>query len=204
MSATGVEFLPHFADSPALGVLELSSIARGVQVADAVVKRAPATLLMSRPVSGGKHIILMRGSVAAVEESMWAGIAASAEKLIDSLELPLLHDQVWPLLYPGFAGHVRSSRWEEDEPGEAVAIVETSTICAAVHAADAAAKVAAIQLREMRLAVGIAGKAFFTMSGDLDSIEAAAERARMLASDRLLELEIIAAPATDIQGRLIF
>lgn len=204
MSATGLEFLPHFADSPALGVLELSSIARGVQVADAVVKRAPATLLMSRPVSGGKHVILMRGSVAAVQESMVAGIAASAEKLIDSLELPLLDDQVWPLLYPGFAGHVRSSRWEEDQPGEAVAIVETATICAAVHAADGAAKVAAIQLREMRLAVGISGKAFFTLSGDLDSLEAAAERVRLLVGESLLELEIIAAPATDIQGRLIF
>jgi microcompartment protein CcmL/EutN len=204
VSATGVEFLPHYADSPALGVLELSSIARGVQVADAVVKRAPATLLMSRPVSGGKHIILMRGSVAAVEESMLAGVAASAEKLIDSVELPYLHEQVWPMLYPSFAGHVRSSRWEQDEPGEAVAIVETQTICAAIASADASAKVAAIKLREMRLAVGISGKAFFTLSGDLDSIEAAAERVRIVAGELLLELEVIAAPATDIQGRLIF
>ena len=57
MTATGVEFLPHFADAPALGVLELSSIARGVQVADAVVKRAPSTLLLSRPVSGSESSI---------------------------------------------------------------------------------------------------------------------------------------------------
>lgn len=201
---TAVEFLPHFADSPALGILELASIARGVQVADAVVKRAPSTLLLSRPVSGGKHIIMFRGAVSVVEESMRAASAVAAEKLVDSLELPLLHDSVWPQLYPAFAGHVRSSRWEPDTDRESVAIVETTTVCATVHAADAAAKLAAITVREMRLAVGIAGKGFFTMSGELSDIEAAAERTRVVAGDRLLELEVIAAPADEIAGRLIF
>jgi len=204
VTTTAVEFLPHFADSPALGILELASIARGVQVADSVVKKAPSTLLLSRPVSGGKHIIMFRGPVAVVEESLRAGSEAAAEKLVDSLELPYLHEQVWPLLYPAFAGHVRSSRWEADETGESVAIVETTTICAAVHAADASAKVAEILLREMRLAVGIAGKAFFTMSGDLHDIEAAADRTRTVAADRLIELEVIAAPADELAGRLIF
>ena len=47
MAASGVEFLPHFADRPALGILELASIARGVQVSDAVIKKAPSTLRLS-------------------------------------------------------------------------------------------------------------------------------------------------------------
>jgi microcompartment protein CcmL/EutN len=203
MSATGVEFLPHFADAPALGILELSSIARGVQVADAVVKRAPSTLLLSRPVSGGKHLIVLRGPVANVAESMAAGIAAAAEKLIDSLELPQAHEQIWSLLYPGFAGHVRSSRWE-NPGGDSVAIVETTTVCATVGAADASAKVAAIVLRDMRLAVGIEGKAFYTMSGELSDIEAAVDRARILAADRVIDIQVIPAPADEIRGRLIF
>jgi microcompartment protein CcmL/EutN len=203
MSATGVEFLPHFADAPALGVLELSSIARGVQVADAVVKRAPSTLLLSRPVSGGKHIIVLRGPVASVSESMQAGIDAAAEKLIDSLELPHAHEQLWSLIYPGFAGHVRSSRWE-NPAGDSVAIVETTTVCATLGAADASAKVAPIVLRDMRLAVGIEGKAFYTLSGDLSDVEAAADRARVIVADRLIDLQVIPAPADDIRGRLIF
>lgn len=199
-----VEFLPHFADSPALGVLELASIARGVQVADAVVKRAPATLLVSRPVSGGKHVVMFRGPVAVVDESMRAGVDVAAEKLVDSLELPRLADGVWPQLHPALAGHVRSSRWEAAADGQSVAVVETTTVCAAVGAADAAIKVAEVELREMRLAVGIAGKGFFTMSGDLHDIEAAADRARVVAGERLVELEVIAAPADEIQGRVIF
>jgi len=46
---------------PALGLLELSSIARGVVVADAALKRAPAVLLSSRTLSGGKHLVVARG-----------------------------------------------------------------------------------------------------------------------------------------------
>jgi len=203
MSATGVEFLPHFADAPALGIVELSSIARGVQVADAMVKKAESTLLLSRPVSGGKHIIVLRGPVATVAESMQAGIEVAAEKLIDSLELPFAHEQIWPLLYPGFAGHVRSSRWE-NPGGDAVAIVETETVCATVGAADASAKVAAVVLRDMRLAVGIDGKAFYTMSGELPDVEAAVHRARVVAAERVIDIELIPAPADDIRGRLIF
>jgi microcompartment protein CcmL/EutN len=203
LAGSGLEFLPHFADRPALGILELSSIARGVLVADAVVKRAPSTLLLSRPVSGGKHLIMLRGEVAPVEESMAAGREVGAEKLIDDLELAYAHPQLWPLLRPSFEGVIRSSRWDSDG-SESVAIVETATVCAGVHSADAAAKVADITLRDMRLAVGIGGRAFYTMSGDLADIEAAALAARKIAHDRLLELEVIPAPADEISGRLIF
>jgi len=206
LAGSGVEFLPHFADRPALGILELASIARGVQVSDAVIKKAPATLLMSRPVSGGKHLVIFRGDVASVEESMAAGRDVAAERLVDALELPLAHAQIWPLIRPAIQGVIRESRWEPEESIEleSVAIVETTTVCAAVHAADASAKVAEIQLRDMRLAVGIEGKAFYTMSGELCDIEAAAEAARDTAGERLLELEVIPAPAGDIRGRLIF
>jgi microcompartment protein CcmL/EutN len=206
VAASGVEFLPHFADRPALGILELGSIARGVQVADSVIKKAPSTLLMSRPVSGGKHLVIFRGDVASVEESMAAGRAMAAERLVDELELPYAHAQIWPLLKPAIEGVVRESRWEPDEAIEleAVAIVETTTVAAAVHAADASAKAAQISLRDMRLAVGIEGKAFYTMSGELYDIEASVLAAREVAGDRLLELEVIPAPAGDIRGRLIF
>ena len=59
-------------------------------------------------------------------------------------------------------------------------------------------------LRDIRLAVGIAGKAFFTMTGELGDIQAAADAARAICGDRLLLLEVIAAPAPDIRGRLLF
>ncbi len=198
--ARSVEFLANFGDKPALGVLELDSTARGIVVADAVVKRAPSLLLMSRPVSGGKHLVMFRGDVASVDESMQIGTELADRQLIDKLELPYAHEQLWPLLNDP----VVAKGWENEDDAESVAIVETSTVCATLHAADAAAKAAAVTLRDVRLAVGIAGKAFFTMTGELPDIQAAADAARDIASDRLLLLEVIASPAPDIRGRLLF
>jgi len=56
-------------------VLEISTIARGVVVADAALKRAPAVLLSSRAVSGGKHLVMLEGGVAEDED---ARVAAEA------------------------------------------------------------------------------------------------------------------------------
>jgi len=187
-------------DSPALGILELSLIARGMVVADALLKRAEVDLFASRPVSSGKYLLFLRGTVAEVEESMLAGRQAAGNALVDTLELPWAHDQLWALL----PDPVTAGGWETEPNAEAVAIVETSTVCASVHAADAAAKAAEVTIRDMRLAAGIAGKAFFTMSGALAEIEAGAEAARGVAGGRLLQLEIIAQPAPEILGRLIF
>jgi microcompartment protein CcmL/EutN len=77
--------------------------------------------------------------------------------------------------------------------------------CAAVAAADAAGKAAPIALRDMRLATGISGKAFFTMTGALHDVEASVDAARAAARpERLIQLELIPHPAPELVGRLIF
>ena len=46
---------------PALALVELSSIARGVVVTDAVCKKAPVDVVRSAPVSPGKFVSLFVG-----------------------------------------------------------------------------------------------------------------------------------------------
>src|SRR5207249_5075694 len=62
--------------SEALALLEVSSLARGVVVADAVAKRARIELLQCGPVSPGKYLVLFAGGVGEVDESFAAGVAA--------------------------------------------------------------------------------------------------------------------------------
>jgi microcompartment protein CcmL/EutN len=182
---------------PALGLLELSSIARGVVVADAALKRAPAVLLSSRAISGGKHLVMLEGGVAEVEEAVAAGRACAKDLLLDVVLLPMADDQVWPML----GAPVAPPDWS-DADAEAVAIIETRTVCAAIAAADAACKVAEVVVRDVRFAVDLAGKAYFTLTGDLADIEAAAAAARAAATDKLVELEVSAHPSPDLRGRL--
>jgi microcompartment protein CcmL/EutN len=183
---------------PALGVLEIATIARGVVAADAGLKRAPAVLVGSRAVSGGKHLVMFEGGVAEVEEALAAGLLAAGDKLLDRVWLPAADVQVWPLL----GAPVTTPDWAGEAGAEAVAIVETLTVCAAIAAADAACKVAEVAVRDARFAVDLAGKAYFTLTGTLDAIEAAAQAASAAADGKLAAIEVIAQPSPDLRGRL--
>lgn len=190
------------ARGPALGVLEVGTIAKGIVVADAALKRSPALLVHSRAVSGGKHLVVLEGGVAEVEEAMAAGKLAAGKMLLDHVELPAADDQVWPML----GAPIAPPDWTDDPEAEAVAIIETYTVAAAIAAADAACKVAEVTVRDVRLAVDLAGKAYFTLTGSLDSIEAAAAAATEVltatTTERLVALEVIAQPSPDLRGRL--
>jgi microcompartment protein CcmL/EutN len=183
---------------PALGVLEVGTIARGVVAADAGLKRSPAILLHSRAVSGGKHLVFFEGGVAEVEEAMTAARHAAGDHVLDRVELAAADAQVWPML----GAPVAPPDWAAERGAEAVAIVETKTVCAAIAAADAACKIADVVVRDVRFAVDLAGKAYFTLTGTLEAIEAAAGAASAAADDRLAALEVIAQPSPDLRGRL--
>jgi len=183
---------------PALGVLEIATIARGVVASDAGLKRAPAVLLHSRAVSGGKHLVFFEGGVAEVEEAIGAGRLVAGDLLLDRTWLPAADIQVWPML----GAPVSPPDWSGDHGAEAVAIIETKTVCAAIAAADAACKVADVIVRDTRFAVDLAGKAYFTLTGTLDAIEAAAGAATDAAGERLVGVEVIAQPAPELRGKL--
>jgi microcompartment protein CcmL/EutN len=181
---------------PALGMLELTSIARGVIAADAMAKKAPVRILQSHPISPGKHLIVIAGGVAEVDESLAAGIAAAGATLVDRLFLPQAHAQLAPLVAGGA---------EQRAPTGAVAIFETYSATATVLAADAAAKAAEVTLLDMRLGQGLGGKGFFTMTGDLESIEAAAAAGQMVVDGGLVVgVEIIPRPHEDFARRLMW
>ncbi|HEY5089406.1 MAG TPA: BMC domain-containing protein [Polyangia bacterium] len=180
--------------SDALALVELSSIARGHRVADAMLKRAPVALLRADWVSPGKFLVLIEGEVAAVEEAFRAGVEVGGDRIVDRLFLPQPHAVLWEAL----AGKTNATA-----EIESLAVVETTTVAATLLGADAAAKAAAVRLVELQLARGIGGKAFFTMTGPLADVEAAVEAAVGILDAALLHAtEIIAAPHADLAGKL--
>ncbi|HEY7957180.1 MAG TPA: BMC domain-containing protein [Polyangia bacterium] len=177
---------------PALGLVETSSIARGLVVADQMVKKAPVALVLARPVSPGKHLVLVTGEVADVGEAMRIGLETAAHTLVDSLELA----QVAPELLAALSR-------KPTQPGGAVGIFETFSVASTLLAADAAAKAAEVTLCELRLADGLGGKAYFILSGAQADVEAglyAAETA--IPTGLLLARELIARPHDDLLAHL--
>jgi len=182
-------------DDPAVAVVELRSIARGVKTADAMVKKAPVRLFEARTVCPGKYIIVIAGETQAVTDSFHAGLEAGAEMVVDEMLLPYAHDQ----LVPAMEACAEAPRMDS------LAIMETFTVAAALLSADAAAKAAAIELIELRMANGLGGKSFYTMTGELSQIEAAVEAgvAIIEPNGTLVCSEIVPNPHEDINLKLL-
>jgi microcompartment protein CcmL/EutN len=178
----------------ALALIEVGSIARGHRVADAMLKRAPVTLLRADFVSPGKFLVLVEGDVAAVDEAYREGLEVAAAEIVDKLFLPQPHDQ----LGPAVRGQARAGAGVDS-----LGIVETATVAATIVAADAATKAAAVDITEMQLGRGIGGKAFFTVTGPLAEVEAAVEAATGVVDAAALRgTEIIPAPHEDLVATL--
>lgn len=167
---------------PAIGLIELCSIARGVRVVDVMVKKAPVVIRRACPVHPGKFLILMQGGVDEVNEALRAGEHASAEALIDSLNLPSPHDQLSGLID---AAAIPLG-------ADAIGVLEAFSVAAIVRAADAALKAAKIIGVRLRLADGLGGKGYFLFSGVQHDVEEglahgrAAIGAGLLAGDELI------------------
>ena len=173
---------------PALALIEVSSIARGMVVTDACVKKAVVTLLSSRPLAPGKYITLFWGEVAEVEEAYQEGVRTAAETLVDSLFLPGAHTVVLETL----AGIAQPSGVDS------IGIVETFAVSSTLLSADAACKAAEVDLLEVRLATGLGGKAYYLVSGRLHDVEAAVEAGiAAVTPEQLVRTEIIPRPAPD-------
>ncbi len=179
------------ASGPAIGLLELQSIARGVTVADALVKRAAVQLVLNRPVSPGKHLVLCTGEVGDVEEAMLAGRAQAGSSLCDELLLTQVHDEVLDVLR-----RKTKSPLSEDL---SIGILETLSASSTLRGADAACKAAEVRIHELRLCDGLGGKGFAILIGEQDMVEAALSTVeRLLTPGLLLSVELIARPHPDL------
>ena len=174
-------------EGDALGLLETSSIAAGVRATDEVLKTATIRLVEACPVSPGKFLVVFSGGVAEVEASLGRGGAVCGPHLVDRLLLPRVHQDVAPAI---------ERQGGKPELGVAIGIVETLTVASTIEGADAAAKAARVRLLEIAPARGIGGKAYFTMTGDVAAVEAAAQAARAVIDARGVHLrtEVLAGP----------
>jgi microcompartment protein CcmL/EutN len=150
---------------PALALLEFSSIAAGIQAADAMVKRAPIDVIKAGTVQPGKYLVLIGGQGADVEESLAAGREVGGTAAVDFVYLPQVHAEVVDAIGGGRVPEVT----------DALGVVETTTVAAAIHAADAGIKGAEVRLVEVRLADGLGGKGIVLFSGLVADVEAAVE-----------------------------
>ncbi len=145
-----------------IGLLELCSVARGVEVADAVLKEANVELLFATPVQPGKYVLLFTGAVHDVTASARRGAELAGSDLVDQLVIPQIHEQVVPILRRK-GGKINGSL-------DAIGVVETNTVASTIQSADIALKTASVDLIDLRIANGLGGKSFFTITGEVSDV----------------------------------
>ncbi len=181
--------------SKALGLLEFTSIAKGIEAADAMTKAAAIRLEEAKTICPGKYLVIVSGDVAAVKASVEAGQSIGRQTIVDKLLIPSIHGE----LLAGLNGSNNISEVNS------VGVLEFFSVASAVVAADAAAKAADIQMIEVRQAMAIGGKSFFTMTGELSAVNAAVDSGIMAASDSgmLIAKTVIASPTPEFFQKLL-
>ena len=146
----------------AVGFLETSSLAKGVEATDAMVKMAQVKLVKTSVVARGKLVIFISGAQGEVESAMRAGREMLGKTLVDEVLIRNVHNQVIAAL---------DKRVPVEVLG-AVGIIETKEAIAAVLAADAAAKAASVHLIEVKTVVG-GGKGYLSLCGEVGDVRTA-------------------------------
>ncbi|NCB64256.1 MAG: BMC domain-containing protein [Clostridia bacterium] len=147
----------------AIGMVELNSIARGIETCDYMVKAAQVDLIRSSTVCPGKYMVIVSGDTGDVKAAMAEGEKRGGECVVDTLMIPNIHPQLIPAI---------SMTTQVTERG-AIGVLEFYSVASAITAADIAAKAANITLIEVRIGYAIGGKGFVTLTGDVGAVRAA-------------------------------
>ena len=159
----------------AVGMVEFNSIAAGIDAADQMVKTAQVDPLFFKTICPGKFVAAVTGDVAAVSASVNAGRETHADALVDWFIIPNIHRG-------------------------ALGIIETFSAASIVVASDAAVKAADVQLLDVRVALGLGGKGYALMTGDVAAVNAAVEAGSTAAAESglLVSKVVIPSPAETV------
>ncbi len=179
----------------ALGMIEFTSIAVGITAADAMVKAASVELLMAKTICPGKFLVGVHAEVGAVRASLEAGLAQGRGAVADQFLIPNLNPPVIAALACGL----------ESPTGPALGVIETYSASASILAADAASKAAEVEVAEVRLAMGLGGKAFCLLTGEVAAVETAVAAGSALAAEEgmLVRKTVIPRVAPQLMRQLL-
>ena len=178
-----------------VGLIELSSIAAGFEVCDAMLKTADVDLILARTICSGKYMVLVRGDVAAVRSSVDAGTRTGDFSVIDTFVIPNLDESIFPAI----------SGTTKIEALEALGIIESFSVASLIEGADAAVKAANVKLIEIRLAMALGGKAFVSLTGSVADVRAAVEAGATLIAEKglLVNKVVIPQPRGELLNEMI-
>ena len=171
----------------AIGMVEFTSIARGIYVADQMFKISEVEIVTSVSTCPGKYITIVTGDVAAVQSSVALGEQLAEEFFVDSIVVPNVTESV----FPAITGATMPEKLD------AVGIMESFSLATMIIAADEILKSAELEPIELRLGNGLGGKSYFTFTGEVAAVQTGVDTGMAIAKEKglLVNAEVIPSPS---------
>lgn len=178
----------------AIGIIELKSIAKGIEATDAALKSAGVRLVSAHPSCPGKYEIILTGAIADVTAAVDHVKAGFDNRLIDSCVIGRIDEQVITALFGTQEGGRSGS----------LGIIETFSAASTIKAADIAVKTAKVAIYELRVSRGMGGKGIVLITGDVGDVTASVEAGANYAKETGLfaNSAVIAAPHKELWDQL--
>ena len=173
-----------------IGVIELKSIPKGVEAADAALKSAGIDMVSAHPSCPGKYEIILTGSISDVSAAVSHVQSRFEGYVIDSSVMGRIDEQVIKALFGTNTG----------EKSGSLGLIETFSAASAIKAADIAVKTARVAIYDLRISRGMGGKGIVLLTGDVGDVTAAVEAGSKYAMElaTLSSQAVIAAPHKDL------
>ena len=170
----------------AIGVIELKSIPKGVEAADAALKSAGIEMVSAHPSCPGKYEIVLTGAISDVTVAVEHVCNRFDGYVIDSAVMGKIDEQVVKALFGTQVGERKGS----------LGLIETFSAASIIKAADIAVKTARVEIYDLRASRGMGGKGVVMLTGDVGDVTAAVEAGANYAKElsTLSSFTVIAAP----------
>ncbi|MBE6693791.1 MAG: BMC domain-containing protein [Ruminococcaceae bacterium] len=177
-----------------VGVIEIKSIAKGIEATDDALKSAGIRLISAHTSCPGKYEIILTGAVADVTAAVEHVKSRFDEKLIDSCIIGRIDNQVIEALFGTQATEKHGS----------LGIIEAYSAASTIKAADIAVKTAKVAIIELRISRGMGGKGMVLVVGDVGDVTAAVEAGARHAQDQGLfcNSAVIPAPHEELWAQI--
>ena len=178
-----------------VGVIEISNITKGYLVCDTILKSANIKMLSAGSVCPGKFVMVFTGTVSSVLHACGHVRENFSEYILDISEFGNIDDRIFDAIN-GFI---------EGKLSGALGIIETYSAASCILAADFALKAANVSVAELRLARGMGGKSFVSVTGSVSAVNEAVSVGAKYASENglLNDITIISSPHEDLWQYII-
>ncbi|AWZ47751.1 ethanolamine utilization protein [Clostridiaceae bacterium 14S0207] len=169
----------------ALGIVELNSIAKGIEITDIMLKSAELEVIYSRHICPGKYMIILTGDVGSVDEAVETIKKLDNKYILATFILPNADERIINGI---------NKKYNNIEI-KAIGVMEFTSVACGIIALDKALKNGEVQLVKFTLGNLIGGKCYFIITGVLSSVSESMKVAKdLIDSKKIIHSAIIPSP----------